>query len=210
MKWRFSGLRNPFASLVKPELWGPPFLAKSSGNVRELAEEHWKGLMERLSGHPDLQLWLQKRFPQHARKEYSLLLPQILYMWDSVDPFEEISLYAKIIQRELVVSSATLIVKPHPRDSLARLALLKTLVPETNSERIIFLEPDMFSALPAELLLNYLPIRSVVGFFSTSMLAVCSASNLSVRAYTSPAFSIRLRKKIERLAYIGDYDVIEL
>ena len=213
MKWRLSGLDNPFASGREPQIWGPSFMVRETDafkGVSQFDEEHWTRIMDRLMDQPDYRAWLKEQFGTSESGTYSILFTQELWIRDGVNPFEEISLWADIIKHELASSPSTLIVKPHPRDSEARLALLRLLVPEKDRERVIFLTPNVFSTLPAEILLRCLPVTAMAGFFSTSLLYANMLPDVEARVYNCRSFPQRLRGRIDTFARAGAFPVHEL
>ncbi len=211
--WRICRLRNPFAPSDRQKIWTLSGLSKAVmafGQPHELEEKYFLQLANKIVNNPDFAAWLHELFPQDKSIEYSCILLQNLQgKW--LDPFEEISLYAKIIDKELRISNADIIVKPHPRDNAAKLTLLKLLIPEEQRKRVHFMEVSALSVLPVELMLECLPIRTLIGLCSTALLTAGRYSNqVKVHLYTSQGLPWPLQEEIARCARAGNFALCEL
>lgn len=204
--WKMRNFTNPFSHDSSQEIWAPKGLEKAIeqfGNVCQIDSAGLKQTIRQIVDHHDYQTWIAGLKPKKTTSYSCLLLQNLQGKW--MDSFEEVSLYAEIISDELRQTSSTILVKPHPRDNLAKLRLLNLLIPEKDRERVVFLDFSVQSTAPIEILLEALPITKLLGLCSSALLTAANWSNIEVCLYTNEGLPQALRLEIERCKQAGNF-----
>lgn len=211
--WRLRGVRNPYSGRLRNIIWVPEWLEEALapfGHTHVIAETTFKTIVEKIVHSCDFASWKKVMPIPGGSVRRSCLLLQVFSLFNGMDPFEEVSFYAQIINHELEAYSDYLIVKPHPRDNTAKLSLLKLLIPEDKRSRVHIMQPSRFSVIPVELMLDVFGIDALVGCCSTALLYSRNMHDVSVRLYSAGTLPEHVRREIRRLASIGDFVIYDL
>jgi len=206
-------VRNPYSGSPRCEIWAPEWLQEALapfGDTHIIAETGFKAIVEKILLSSDFVSWKNSVPIPSGSVRRSCLLLQVFSLFNGMDPFEELSFYAEVINHELEAYSDYLIVKPHPRDNAAKLSLLKLLVPPDKRSRVHIMQPSRFSVIPVELMLDVFGVDTLVGCCSTALLYSRNMHDVSVRLYSGGTLPEHVRREIRRMASIGGFVVHDL
>ncbi len=200
--WKARGVNNPYTVGKRPIIWTPASLENRLsrfGSVKRIEADAFESVAEDFRKRPDWDGWLKENGLLRKGAPFTVFLGQNLFARQMADPMEELSVYGRILLRELEESENRILVKLHPRDNEARRSLLDGLIPARDKRRVTLLPIDRFSNLPVELLFDRIGIARVAGIATTSILTA-RTEGLETRIYDAVEFAPRLREDIRRLA----------
>jgi hypothetical protein len=211
--WRLARLRNPYSSRASLNVHAPVSLKTRINHFsshQTLDADSISFVSRKICNDPEFMKLRPKLFHGFEPRECSCLLLQCFSLFKWIDPFEEISLYAQIVRKELERCDATLLIKPHPRDNAAKISLLKHLLSDVNPNRLYFMELDRLTPIPIELIYDFLHIRTFVGLSSTALVAPAAHKDLQVRVYSADWLPQKMKVEIAEVAKLAGTTVIEL
>ncbi len=195
--WRMRGADNFYGLGRKNTVWTPePMVERMAqmANPEPIENRHFEEIYDILWNRPELQTWLEEHVHFGDDIPSTVFMGQILGAVKLADPFAELAVYKRILDRELREFDNRILVKMHPRDNETRSVLLHQLL--SDHERVRILPLDRFSNLPVELFFARMNVTRAVGFTSTSMLSAASAG-IATRMYDAVEFSTPFRKLIK-------------
>jgi hypothetical protein len=211
--WHLTGLKNPYKLNAKKTVYTPTGLEKrmSEFSTKQVIIEDGISLVaKKIISHIDFKKWYEKVYHVLNKKGCTCVLLQCFSLFKWLDPFEELSLYVQIIEKELELSDNNILIKHHPRENRAKLAILKQLLADIDKNRIFFMDFDHLSALPIEFLVEPFNIDTLIGISSTALLTPFSNRNIDIRIYIADWLPLKIKKEILTLAEMAHVKPISL
>ena len=201
--WKLTGIKNPYSYKMEKNVYTPKNLKERMSQFsseQTLIDDGISLVSSQINNHPDVKNWQNKIVTFTEKKECTCIILQCFSLFNWLDPFEELSLYMKIIKRELETSDNNILVKHHPRDNLAKITLLKNLLSDLDVTRIRFMEPDIFSTLPIEFFIESFNINTLCGISSTVLLSHGFTNNIKSKLYSADWLPKKLKDEIHAIS----------